>query len=188
MTNEIPYASSNGKPLSTDIIGSQILHNGNRLTIDSKSEFQAALKANTLEDDEIVLTKSESSHQSAQSGGGSASNRRRWMTVPSSVLSTIQEDADRSELDDERRGSASRNIDRIGAMEPAVSDYVPLFSDQHARTPNIDFGVKQMRVPSKHSTADNIGDSTKTNLVTKTIPLNENDLEVAGDSFLASLG
>lgn len=176
------------------MIGKRNIHNEKRsidqkLTIDSKFEFQAALKANLPEDDEIILTKSDNSYQSAQSVGGPASNRRRWMAVSTSVLSTIEEDGDRTETDDERAGIGSKNIVfRIESEEPAASDSALFSSDKYSSPMNIDFGVKQMRIPSITSSPENNRDRSSMDLLAKKIPLHENDIEAAGDSFLDSLG
>ncbi len=104
------------------------------------------------------------------------------MTMSSSILSTIQEDGDKVEMVDERN---VRNMLRIDTTEASAKNGELDLSEQIER--NVDFGVKQMRVPNKISAANN-KDLAVNEASTKRIPLNENELEAAGDSFLDALG
>jgi len=191
---QYPFGSVKTYNVSTDAI--RPFCDGGKRVVDSKYEFQAALKANTQNDDDIVLTKSEIIYQSTV-------NKRRWMTIPSSMLSTIKEDGDKCELDDEpivrnmvcpssTLSSSSyimgKNEDKIviHRTDPSTDEGEHVLNMQNGRT--IDFGVKQMRIPSRISATDQNKDLILTDAWTKRIPLNDNELTAAGDSFLDSLG
>ena len=133
------------------------------MKVDSKADFQAALRKASYVDDEPSAPRDSSSSQTSSSrqasvsgsqvaknmisafGGmssGPAGTRRRWMTAPSSGLATIQEDADGDEQKDDGGdlGNLSVGLGRSSLLEKNFGNEA--FVDKAKRS-----GTKQMRVP-----------------------------------------
>lgn len=155
--------------------------NANGLKIDTKIDFQAALNSMT----------SPNSSSSFGSASLPAANRRKWMTLPSSSLATIQEDNDKM-IENQDNSTATDPIDHGDALD------TELFKTKTST-------VKQFRVPklkktskstSVESLEEHIFDDDKApNItmnenqgITKVVPKTDKEIADAGTAFLNDLG
>jgi hypothetical protein len=149
--------------------------------IDTKFDFQAALKSSVQEEDDTITVKRDSGLQVT---GGSSTTRRRWISPSSSLLATIKEDGDRCEIDDEFGGGESESFRENELM---LRDRMGLTDSNNLREFKIGTGVKQMRVPNITFTGENY-DHPNPSIVERRLPPDDKDIEAAGNSFLDSLG
>ena len=162
-----------GKVDSPGVIATD--HMASRGKLDSKSDFQHALKAGYYDDSSSVKTVAASAGNTVGSGTGSNS-RRKYMTLPSSALATIRED--------EPGGTDLSAKMSKSAVDDAV-DTEMFMSEKNT-------SVKQMRVPKVSSknadAAKNTGTATQPGGEVRAVLTNDEEIESAGTAFLDVIG
>lgn len=191
--------------------------NANKLQVDSKIDFQPVdssmasprgrsfsapnakgLKIDTKIDFQAALNSMSSPNSGSPFGNisGPAANRRKWMTLPSSSLATIQEDNDKV---DERKELYKLSIPK------ECDDHGDALDTELFKTKNNK--VKQFRVPKVQQTPKSTDhtflnesqinretDSVVTNVdesldgTGKVVPKTDKEIEDAGTAFLDRIG
>jgi hypothetical protein len=198
-------------PGKAEEVGNRLQRKRN-LKVDSKSEFQSALRAGTATSEgDVYTTQTSVAMQKARSSGAEAaklfvqafadvSGGRRWMTAPSTTLSTIQE----SDQGDDSASEESNGETRA-ALPAASSESRPLHSfdkgNDTSRTKDEGLvtiprrSTKQMRKPlikKKAATIDGVPSELKNRknisppLLSRVI--SDDDIETAGSAFLDEIG
>ncbi len=164
--------------------------NAKGLKIDTKIDFQAALNSMS----------SPNSGSPLGNVSGPAANRRKWMTLPSSSLATIQEDNDKVDNDkaDEPNELYNVSIPKEGDDQGDSLD-TELFKTKNNK-------VKQFRVPKVQQATKSTDhtflnetpmqktDSVVTNVdesvdgTVKVVPKTDKEIEDAGTAFLDRIG
>lgn len=155
--------------------------------IDSKTDFQSALRAAELDND---IDRPEGDGAAAakamiQAFSGNITGSKRWMTAPSPALSTIRETEDSDDLED-LAGSVVPS--RIPVQEMDILDQE--FSLNAVKRP-----VKRMRVPNLKSTTLNMATVSKPLDAKDTTPVfssntvpKSDDIEKVATPFLDIIG
>jgi hypothetical protein len=163
------------------------------LKLDSKSDFQSALRAAAAAEDDFdhIETDGAKTAKAMIQAFGGASGSRRWMTAPVRALSTISEAEDGDDLD--------------GAMEAAAqsaspSPLVPITEvgkeqlDTTIRRAAPKRAVKQMRIPKslKKQGEENTPVERPSAITSETrqtsLPRTDREIESAGTAFLDVIG
>ena len=173
------------------------------LKIDSKTDFQSALNAG-----EMLNSPTGTNNPFSGPGLGPAANRRRWMTVPSLVLATIQEDNDK--ISENSRDSEGKGRTCVNEGTPAKEKSNPSTGDaldtelvlhkskpskvKQMRVPNIQsmqaeeiklIGEKETKGPNDHQKSTG---TTERKVPIKTVPKTDKEIETAGTAFLETIG
>ncbi|ACI65622.1 predicted protein [Phaeodactylum tricornutum CCAP 1055/1] len=180
---------STWNPVKSDEGSSKSSSSTHEHKVDSKSDFQSALRIATSEDDSDISIENTGVKRAAamiQAFNGASRGNRKWMTAPAIALSTIKEsedaDANDSEIFEERQQMKLSSYSR-----DSLDDEIVLNSDNKVRP-------KQMRVPKvqKSEVSNVIGTSTvietPTELSKANIPQSDLEIERAGVAFLDVIG
>lgn len=160
-----------------------------KVKLDSKSDFQSALRAAASEDDGdgFEADGSRAARAMIQAFGGMQGGSRRWMTAPSRALSTIRETEDADEPDffgseDDTLSSSSERRKEAGDDEMVLR--------------NVKAKVKQFRRPKvgrdrdkpKPVPEDAVQEIKPKESPPQLVPKTDEEIETAGNAFLETIG
>jgi hypothetical protein len=163
--------------------------------VDSKSDFQSALRAAASEEDPDGFEGdgTRAARAMVQAFGGLQSGSKRFLTAPNRALSTIREAADNEDNED-HDGPA---IDDDSRVTTSTLETVPISADTEngdSVVSTVKKAVKQFRVPNRGkqnpSETAEIKDvtSVKRAVETESMPRTDDEIETAGTAFLDIIG
>ena len=172
------------------------------LKVDSKSDFQSALRAATAAEDDFDRPESDGSRSAnamIQAFSGPSTGNRRWMTAPSRALSTIREQDD-SETDDPNSSNRDITTD-LTQNGKGESPDSPTGLDSEIVLNAPKKTVKQMRIPRSRKSSTSFDFSlieeepAEPEVVRESsppkahsVPKSDDEIESAGTAFLDVIG
>ena len=171
------------------------------MKIDTKSDFQSALRAAAAAPDDTFHKSESDGRNKAQAMldafSGVSGGNRRWMTAPTRALSTIREleDGDADEVEATLIASEGTSETRTDSMSSSGGSHKDSL-DEELVVSSPKKSVKQMRVPRVKKAADDsekavfkgpIEALTKPG-TQKSLPTSDKEIETAGSAFLEVIG
>ena len=197
-----PYDSVSQADTLSEVAVSTRSQNLKELKVDSKSDFQSALRAATAAEDDFDRPESDGSRSAnamIQAFAGNSTGNRRWMTAPSRALSTIRE-MDDTDVDEPIVGGREETLgieepdtpqssEAMASLDSEIVLNQPKSSVKQMRIPrsrksvaSFDFNLIEEETPSDDSPEDI--SPPKAQLV----PKSDDEIESVGTAFLDVIG
>jgi hypothetical protein len=162
--------------------------------LDSKSDFQSALRAAASDDDPDGFEGdgTRAARAMIQAFGGLQVGSKRYLTAPNRALSTIREATGNEDTED----AEGQVVDDDSRFETSTSDTV-LTGAEEGRDDSVlstmKKAVKQFRVPNRGKQSTAVADShdnpaTKSPIHKESTPRTDDEIETAGTAFLDVIG
>ena len=162
------------------------------LKVDSKTDFQSALRVGNMANEDDSLETDGAKRASAMiQAYGSASGNRRWMTAPVRALSTIKESEDIDDLEDITGEESSEDLAPLASI---ADRYMKDQVDSEILLGGTKKPVKQMRIPKRKKTQGEDQTSLERPKTISgevrqiSIPQTDQEIETAGSAFLDVIG
>ncbi|KAL7581257.1 hypothetical protein ACA910_006028 [Epithemia clementina (nom. ined.)] len=200
--SDIPSHPFDGFDTANEPTGFLTALSRKELKVDSKSDFQSALRAATAAEDDFDRPESDGSKTAnamIQAFAGSSSGSRRWMTAPTRALSTIREQED-TDTEEPVSSLKDAQADVAGAGVPPSPEAMVGLDAEIVRNPPKKT-VKQMRIPRARKSSASFDFSimeeepapSEAPIDTsppkpQSVPKSDDEIESAGTAFLDVIG